>query len=448
MQIPANVGHLLFTLNENGHEAYIVGGAVRNHLLGLPVKDYDICTSARPEEVQKLFPYSKLVGEKFGVVLVDTGVDQVEVATFRKEGEYTDHRRPSVVTFGSRDEDAQRRDFTVNCMYMGLDGTIHDPYGGQKDLESRLLRCVGDAHKRFNEDALRIMRALRFAARLGFTIEPETFEAMKAHAADLILIAQERIRTELDGMLTSSDPVRGLRYMYEAGIMKFVVPEVNDLANIQQGSKTVLEHTFEVVSMTPPSIGRRLAALLHDVGKPKALKENGVGKNQFVGHDIYGCDIARERLRSLTYDRNTVKSVTTAIRLHMRLRFSTSEKTFRKLVYDAGDIRTLKILRDLLLANESSYGEPKNSTAFHHWYWAQKNPDQLFKPPLPVNGFDLENMGLKGEMIGYAITRIREKWFEKPDMIVEDATQIARGILLNPPEKLKRRKQNGIRYRR
>lgn len=424
MELPESVESVMTTLNNNGFQTNIVGGAVRNDLLHKEIKDYDVATSAKPDDVMRIFPASKLVGEKFGVVRVG----DIEVATFRKEGEYTDHRRPDLVTFGTRDEDAKRRDFTINCMYLEQDGSIFDPFHGQEDLANKLIKCVGNPHERFNEDALRIMRAIRFAAQLGFSIDATTFDAMKAHAADLILIAQERIRDEFDKILVSNEPVRGIQYMLESGAMKFVIPELYELAELEHE----LHLTFALLQTVEPTIETRLAALLHSIGKPASLERNGAGKNQFVGHEITGCDMARERLLKLRYDRRTIGIVTTAIRLHTRLRFSTKEKNFRKLVYECRSINVVHTLLSLFRGGIST----SNGLAFCSWC-ADKNLEHYLKPALPINGFDLERIGMKGAIIGYTIERIRERWFDNPELTEAQAMQIATSILLNPPKELK-----------
>jgi len=322
-QIPADVRALARRLHDAGFEAYLVGGGVRDMLLGRPPADFDLATDARPEKVLEIFGRSFAIptGLQHGTVTVLTGADpatrrSVEVTTFRGEGAYLDGRRPSSVTYVSTlDEDLSRRDFTMNAIALEpLTGAIADPFGGRADLERKLVRAVGDPLARFREDGLRPMRAVRQAAQLGFDIEPATLDAI-APALDVFAkVSAERVRDELLKLLASPRPSVGLALMHRTGLLAEVLPEILEGVGCAQNryhKHDVFGHTLAVVDATRGDAIVRLGALLHDVGKPRARqpREGAPGEYSFFNHEYVGKDMADaigRRLKLSTAERARV----------------------------------------------------------------------------------------------------------------------------------------------
>ncbi|MCA9753943.1 MAG: CCA tRNA nucleotidyltransferase, partial [Gemmatimonadetes bacterium] len=264
---------ILRGLRAAGHEAWFAGGAVRDHLLGLSPADVDIATSARPEEVIALHPTGRLVGASFGVVVVPAPEAAIEVATFRTEGPYLDGRRPASVRYGTHEEDARRRDFTINGLYLDPEtGEIRDWVDGRRDLEQRRLRAIGDPDRRFEEDHLRLLRAVRFGAQLGLTIEPATRDAIARHAPRVATVAAERVRDELARMLCGANPSLAIDLLHGLGLLRVILPEVEAMVGVEQPPEyhpegDVFTHTKELfLHLQAPSVELAFGALLHDVG--------------------------------------------------------------------------------------------------------------------------------------------------------------------------------------
>ena len=285
IQLPEKVSRIISVLSGAGFEAYAVGGCVRDAILGRVPGDWDITTNARPEEVKGLFRRTVDTGIAHGTVTVMLGSDAFEVTTYRQDGDYSDHRHPDEVTFTtSLEEDLKRRDFTINAMAYRPETGIVDLFGGQEDLKRKVIRCVGDPRERFDEDALRIMRALRFSAQLGFTIDPSTRAAIREFAPRLQLISKERIRVELVKLLVSPHPER-LKDLADCGITAQIFPLWDTMLATPQSSAfhlySVGVHTLKVVENVPPEPVLRLAALLHDCGKPACRSTDGGGRDHF-----------------------------------------------------------------------------------------------------------------------------------------------------------------------
>ena len=313
-------------LQEAGHTAYFAGGCVRDELLGLQPHDYDIATSAKPAEVQKLFPHTQAVGAHFGVILVMEHAHAFEVATFRSDHEYLDGRRPEMVTFSTPEEDAARRDFTINGMF-------HDPVaekfidfvGGQADLQSRTLRAIGDPVARFREDKLRLLRAIRFAARFDYDIEPRTWDAIRAHAADLHAVSAERMREELVKILAHPSRLRGFDLLDESGLLKEVLPEIEALKGCEQPPQfhpegDVFVHTRAMLALLPPEAPAALvlAVLFHDIGKPPTFRYHAdEDRIRFSGHDRVGAAMTEKVMERLRFSRHDTDRVAEAVRQHM-----------------------------------------------------------------------------------------------------------------------------------
>lgn len=338
LNIPEEVVRVVGVLHEAGYEAYPVGGCVRDLLRGVAPKDWDVATSAKPEEILRLFPES-FYENAFLTVTMKTGSDnptlaEIEITTFRAEGKYTDKRHPDDVRYAQTlEKDLSRRDFTMNALALRLrsgqalpvaDYEIIDPFGGTADIEKKIIRAVGDPDKRFNEDALRMMRAVRFGMQLGFSVEPATAEAIKRNAGALDFIAKERIRDELLKIFETSKARDGIELLHELELLKHIMPELEDGIGIVNRPKilTVWEHNLKALeygakSGYPPLIC--LAALLHDVGKP-ATKGPINTKNDewtFYGHDVVGAKIATRILERLHFPRNDIEKIATLIRWHL-----------------------------------------------------------------------------------------------------------------------------------
>ena len=317
---------IIAQLKAEGHEAFLVGGCVRDLLLRRTPKDFDVATSATPSELLRLFPKADRVGAHFGVVLVHEDGFHVEVATYRRDGEYADGRRPTEVTFetDARD-DSMRRDFTLNALFMDpVTEEIVDYTGGQADLERRLIRAVGNPERRFGEDHLRLLRAVRFAARLGFEIEPETFAAIRSMAALVTRVAPERTRDEISRILTEGGAKRGFELLDETGLLDRVLPEVAAMKGVQQPPEfhpegDVWVHTLMMLEqMQNPSLPLALGVLLHDVGKPATFKMSD--RIRFNGHVERGVEIAHALLFRLRFPNQVIDQVEALIANHMKFK--------------------------------------------------------------------------------------------------------------------------------
>lgn len=314
-------------LRARGHKAYLVGGCVRDKLLGIVPKDYDISTDATPEEILSYFPHSELVGAHFGVILVGPpdGV-HVEVATFRSEGAYSDGRRPDRVHFETDPAlDAQRRDFTINGLMLDpLSGEILDYVGGRADLDQRIVRAIGNADRRFGEDHLRMLRAVRFAARLNFFVAPETLAAIRRLAPAVCTISAERVRDELIRILTEGGARRGLELLDDSGLLVHVAPEVKAFQGVQQPPEfhpegDVWTHVLlmlEQVRDATPTLA--FGVLLHDVGKPPTFRV--ADRIRFDGHAEVGAEMARNILSSLKFSTEECRQVVSLVANHMRFK--------------------------------------------------------------------------------------------------------------------------------
>lgn len=323
MNLPQSVTNCIAALEQAGFEAYCVGGCVRDWLLGVEAQDFDLCTDATPEQMRRIFDPFPLVtaGEKHGTVGVIFGKEVVEITTYRCDGTYSDSRHPDAVQFvRTLEEDLARRDFTVNAMAYSPKRGLQDPFGGQKDLCAGVIRAVGDPHKRFQEDALRILRGMRFAARLGFAIEDATFEAMLSEKSRLDSLARERVFSELSQLLLAADAAHLLRF---APLIAQVIPELESAIGFDQHNPhhafDIYTHICHVVQAAPRKLALRWAALLHDVGKVATYAPDETGRGHFYGHAKVGAAMAEEillRLKAPTSLRNQVKDL---IARHMTL---------------------------------------------------------------------------------------------------------------------------------
>ena len=326
MHAEAIARDVIARLRAAGHRAYLVGGCVRDLLLGNAPKDYDVATDARPDRIMDLFPNSGRVGAHFGVVLVRDLFEQIEVATFRSDLEYSDGRRPDSVHFETDPEqDARRRDFTVNGLMMDpSSGEVLDFVGGRGDLERRVIRAIGDAEERFREDHLRLLRAIRFAARLDFQIAPATFEAIKRNHASIAKVSCERIRDELTRILTEGGARYGFELLDSTGLLKVLLPEIAAMKGIEQPPQyhpegDVWTHTMLLLEqLDHPSSTLAWGALLHDVGKPPTFRV--AERIRFDGHVDEGVRLAHAILNRLRFSRDEMEQIEALVANHMRFK--------------------------------------------------------------------------------------------------------------------------------
>jgi poly(A) polymerase len=362
-------------------QLYMVGGTVRDGLLHREQSnDADLATDARPNEIKQLVKATHpstvvLVGERFGTVRLYYGSDIIEITTFRSERYNPESRKPEVCFGDTLADDLLRRDFTINAMARDpLSGQIIDLFDGRRDLEAHILRAVGnEPDKRFDEDPLRLLRAVRFAAQLDFTIEPQTRRSIIRQASKLQKISRERIRDEMNKLLLSDHPAKGLDLLVDLGLMTWIIPEVVALRGVSQqpipttargiSSKDVYAHVLRVVERSSPRLLTRWSALLHDIAKPvtRVVEDN---KIHFFGHEDIGAHMAKEILKRLHFDRDFIECVSRIVRLHMRANAYTSEWTdgaVRRLMLESGEI--LPDLLDLSRADITSYRADKVSRA-------------------------------------------------------------------------------------
>lgn len=326
IDIPENVIKIGNILNKNEFQAFVVGGAVRDLLLHKPIHDWDIASNATPKEVIEIFKAEKIktipTGEQYGTITIHLNGEDYEVTTFRQDANYEDFRRPTAVSFSkSIEEDLSRRDFTINSLAINLKtGDLIDPFGGQNDLKEKIIRAVGRPFERFKEDALRLMRAIRFATRFGFEIDEDTKRAIKRNAERLRYVSNERIKAELDGILLSPKPSVGFQLLHDLGLLKIILPEVDILDTVPQQSpwhhKNVFGHTMDVVDASPARLDVRWATLLHDTGKLEARTRDEAGRDRFIGHDRISAEIADKVLRRLKFDNASRAKIVKLIFLH------------------------------------------------------------------------------------------------------------------------------------
>ncbi len=411
--LPKQIEDIIGRLNEKGFAAYAVGGCVRDSLMKHHPHDWDITTSAAPDEVAAVFPVCIGTGIRHGTVTVVLDDLPVEVTTFRTEGGYADHRRPDAVSFTtSLEEDLARRDFTINAMaYHPKEGLI-DRFGGLSDLKAGIIRTVGEPERRFSEDALRILRALRFAACLGFSVEPLTMRAVHDRLSDLRFVAPERLWREWITLLCGKKAAEVLRAFPDAAAKLF--PPLGRLMGFDQKSPhhslDVWEHTLLTLEQTPPIPALRLAALLHDVGKPDTFTVDANGVGHFYGHHTVSAEIARQELERFHADRKTVETVCFLILHHMD-QLSIEPAAIRRALNRYGEER-LRALVDLIGADGMATVHAKEAHCRREAYLAAleqvlAETPCLKREDLAVNGNDLIAAGItEGREIGRCLEHL------------------------------------------
>ena len=441
--VPEEARDILQKLNRAGHEAFIVGGCVRDCLLGKTPADWDITTSARPEEVKAVFKHTVDTGLQHGTVTVmqrtNGKLTGYEVTTYRIDGEYEDARHPKEVTFTAElAEDLKRRDFTINAMAYHPEAGLKDLFHGREDLENGVIRCVGEAKERFTEDALRMMRAIRFAAQLDAQIEPATWEAICALAPNIAKVSAERIRVELEKLLVSDHPDR-FRLFYESGLTAYFMPEWDATMTTTQENPhhcyNVGEHILHAVMSTdlkglkqedlPGGFERnrrilRLTMLFHDIAKPLMKTMDADGICHFHGHPEKGAEMTEEVLKRLKYDNDTVRMVSGLVRTHEG-RFDATARLLRRAIYRYGEeqfplyfyVQEADTLAQSNYLREEKLERIAQMRALYKEILARKEAVSL--KDLAVKGADLIKAGVQpGPALGELLNRMLEDVLEEP----------------------------------
>ncbi|HNW96745.1 MAG TPA: HD domain-containing protein [Candidatus Paceibacterota bacterium] len=456
MKIPKEAKIVLEKMEKAGFEAFFVGGCVRDSLMGKEPKDWDVTTNATPEQIQKVFSqseaetsiddaknFSTFYENNFGTVSIVTNSEEkslkiIEITPYRLEGKYTDKRHPDEVRFAEKlEDDLSRRDFTVNAMALKLDGKewkVIDLFDGQKDLKNKVIRTVGEAEKRFGEDALRLMRAVRFASILGFVIEEETEQAIKKLSATLEFVSKERIRDEFEKIIMSDNASFGIRKMEELGLLRFVVPELRDgigvvgvtkqkKSHIKYDELTVFEHnllTLDYAVKNNFNLETRLAALFHDIAKPATKKGEGL-EASFKAHEQVGGRMTLRIMDRLHFPKKVVEKVGLLVRWHFFF-YNTNEVTdagVRRLISNVGAENMADLLR-LREADRSGSGLPKISPyrLQHLRYMIERvSRDPIQPKMMKLRGNDLMDLvGVKsGPKIGWILNALLEEVLDDPN---------------------------------
>jgi poly(A) polymerase len=428
-------------LQEAGFSAFWVGGCVRDFLLGRAPADYDIATSAKPEEVEALFTKTVPVGRQFGVVVVVEDGEPIQVATFRAEWDYEDGRHPGKVVFADARADAERRDFTINGLfYDPIEARLHDWVGGEKDLRARLVRTIGSPDERFREDHLRLLRAIRFAAQLGFAVEPATMEAIHSMGLLIGTVSAERIREELAKLFQPPHARRGLEMLQQSGLLRHIFPELEATVSCEQSPDfhpegTVFNHVALMLEQMRPDAPPSLpwAVLLHDIAKPlTASRDSETGSIHFYGHDKLGAEMADQILSRLRLPRKQIEEICFAVRCHMQFKdvLEMRRSTLRRLLMRPTFPLELELHR---LDCVGSHGH----LDLYDFLVAQslelaRKPE--IQPPL-ITGDDLISLGIKpGRKLGELLEQVRDKQLQEELHNREEALAwVRRQVLLENP---------------
>lgn len=455
MQLPKEIIYIIEELNNAGYEAYAVGGCVRDLIMDQKPKDWDITTNARPKDIQKIFP-DTFYENNFGTVTVKTDSDnqifkEVQVTPYRVEGKYSDKRHPEEVQFVSKiEDDLSRRDFTVNALALAKNGKVIDLFEGQADIKKKIIRTVGDPKERFSEDALRLIRAVRFAAQLGFSIDGKTRKAVEENSEWLMAISKERIRDEFIKIIESENAYEGILLVENIGLLKYIVPELREGIGIEQNLHhiyTVWEHNARALKYAAekkysPSI--RLAALFHDIGKPRTKR--GEGKySTFYGHDVVGARMVTEIMNRLKFPNDIADKIIKLVRYHMFFYNvgEVTESSVRRLMVNVGQ----ENIEDLLKVREADRigsGRPKAVPykLRHMKYIIDKvSHDPISVKMLKIGGEDvMKELDIKpGPKIGLILNSLLAEVIDDPTKnIKEYLKQRIHELDKKSPEELKK----------
>ena len=439
--LPENVKLIIDNLNKNNFEAFIVGGCVRDSIIGLTPHDWDICTNAKPEEIKKCFENFNTFdsGIKHGTISIVLDGEVFEVTTYRIDGTYSDNRRPDNVTFTSDiTKDLARRDFTINAMAYNEQSGLIDPYGGRNDLSDKIIRCVGNPDFRFKEDALRIIRALRFASVYNFAIDNKTSESIHKNADLLKNIAVERISVELNKLLCGNGAEEILNNYRD--VIAVFVPEIKPMFDYNQHTKhhnrDLWHHTTYSVKSIDNNPLLRMSMLLHDIGKPKACKRDDNGTCHFKCHPKYSAEMADTILRRLKYPTDFIETCLTLIKYH-DVRFNGSKRQLRHVMSAIGD-KNVELLLKIQRADIMAQSDYKHKEKLEKLYLACQaykeilaDKDCFTLKQLEINGNDIKNLGVdEGVKIGKILKMLLS-------LVIEDKLKNEKSALIKRAEEIR-----------
>ena len=410
-------------LKENGYSAYAVGGAVRDALLGKTPDDFDVTTSATPSDVKKIFKKTFDTGIKHGTVTVLIDNEPIEVTTFRSDGEYKDNRKPEKVTLVKKvSEDLCRRDFTINALCYNDEEGLIDLFGGATDLNNKIIRAIGDATKRFNEDALRILRAVRFSAQLDFTIEENTQKAIKACASLVKNLSVERVISEIDKIIMSDSPEH-LKLLYDLGILEYIMPELWKCFMQKQNTRwhiyDVGMHTVNVIKNSPKTLYLRYAALMHDWGKPYCLGKNELGEDTFRNHAKESFKLAESFLKRYKFSNEARDKILRLVKFH-DLEILPEKKYVKRAINKVGDdifLDLCALKRADCLSQNLTLTAPRLTyidTLEKLYSEIKENHEGISLKDLKISGNDVKALGYEGKKIGEILAFLLEHIIEIP----------------------------------
>ncbi|MDD4803731.1 MAG: HD domain-containing protein [Candidatus Pacebacteria bacterium] len=462
--IPKVVWETSQKLKDAGFESYLVGGCVRDIILGIKPKDWDLTTNAKPEQIITIFPdtfYENVYGT-VGVVnetVSDETLKVIEITPYRLESEYSDNRRPDSVSFSEKlEDDLKRRDFTINAIALNLEeegskedfykGQIVDLYKGQEDLKNKIIRTVGNPHERFAEDGLRILRAVRIGNYVGFEIDSETEKALFEESHLLSKIAKERIREEFTKIIMSNEPMQGIKACQKFGLLKYIIPELEKTIGIEQGGAhkyDVWEHSLRALQCAADkdwSLEIRLSALLHDIGKPRSRREGEIGKKEwsFYGHEVVGARMTEKILQDLRYPNKVIEKVVKLVRLHMF--FADTEQislsAVRRIVARVGKDNIWDLM-NVRICDRVGMGRPKEDPYRLRKYHAMI--DEATRDPISVGMLNIDGkkiMDVSGEKpgpkVGFVLHALLEEVLDDPKLNTEDYLNSRAIELIKLPE--------------
>lgn len=426
--MPDEIVYILEKLEKNGYKAYVVGGSIRDLLLKKTPSDFDITTSAKPNEIEEIFREHSLIGigKKYGTIIVNIGPYSVEITTFRLESDYENNRKPKSVVFTDRiEEDLKRRDFTINAMATNSKGEIIDLFNGRDDLNNCIIRTVGPAKKRIEEDALRILRAIRFAGTFDFKIEENLYKEIIENRNLIKNLSFERVKSEIDKILLLDIPSKSLKIMADTKVLEVVFRDLYKTVGYDQKTpyheKTLFDHILCVVDNVPKKLSTRYAALFHDIEKPNTLSIDESGIGHFYGHDELGANRASNILKEYNSPKDLINSVSSLIKEHMKAsEDEMTDKALRRLIKRVGKENVLDLL-DLMIADRIC---TKSNRDYEFLVKRQNRIKELLNEEiivkekfLKIDGNDLIKLGFKeGKLIGNILTSLEERVLDDPSL--------------------------------
>ncbi|OPJ57476.1 CCA tRNA nucleotidyltransferase [Clostridium oryzae] len=423
IKIPQKVNYIIDELKTSGFQAYTVGGCVRDCFLDRMPNDWDITTEALPEDIIKIFPHTIPTGIKHGTISVMIDNELFEVTTYRIDGEYSDNRHPDSVVFTDNIvDDLSRRDFTINAMAYNESNGLVDPFNGLNDLNNKLIMAVGNADNRFNEDALRMIRAIRFSCQLDFRIHDDTFLAIQNNCGLIQNVSAERIREEFCKILLCKVPSKGIENLRISGLLQYIIPEILPMVGFNQKNPhhtmDVYTHTMTVLDNTEADLSLRLSALFHDIGKPSTFSIDKKNIGHFYGHEYKGMDLAEKILKRLKFDNNTIKKVSILIHYHMT-RYNKFKMSGIKKLITKVEKENLDVLFSLQVADVKGSAPPYDFSGINDMKTKINKILEEHQPiclkDLNINGNDLIKLGVKpGKDVGIVLNKLL-------DLVLEDS---------------------------